>query len=72
MLLSYGVFVARPYPLVVLPLAVKETGIVSIFSILNQSVQTLPEPIDIVHKLLPLNVTGKCKLLQEVSTECNG
>ena len=59
MRLSYGVFVARSYPTVVLSLALKETGMLSIFWILNQSVQTLPEPIEIVNKLLPLNVFGK-------------
>ena len=41
-----------------LSLAKEETGVVSIFSILNQSVQTLPEPIEVVNKLLPLNVFG--------------
>ena len=34
--LSYGVFVARSYPTVTLSLALKETGVISIFSILNQ------------------------------------
>ena len=56
--MSYGVFVARSYPTVTLALVRKESGVVSIFSILNQSVQTLPEPFTVVTKLLPFNIFG--------------